>query len=375
MTAKFLIPTLACMLLLAGAGLLILRERGPVAKADAPPGAPLGPPPVTVSSMIARTEAWQTRLAATGSVTAVQGADLSAEVSGIVGQISFTSGADVAAGAVLLRLRPNDDDARLAQLQALASLAAANLARDRKQFQAEAVSRATLDADQSALAADEAQVAAQRAVMAEKVVRAPFAGRLGIRLVDLGQYLTAGTAIVTLQALDPIYVDFNIQQQALSRIAVGQTVSVHVDAWPGRTFMARLSSINSRVNAASRMVMVRAELANHDHALVPGMFAVVAIAVGSPAALVTLPKTAISYNPYGDFIYVLQRRADGRLIAQSRIVTAGPTRGDQVAVLSGIAAGEQVVTAGQLKLRGGAPVTVNNSVQPSDAASPVVPEE
>ena len=371
MKAKVLVPSVLCLALLAGAVLLLARGHLGAAKADAP----VGPPLPTVSSMIARAQPWQTRLRATGSVAAVEGADLSAEVSGIVGEIGFRSGEDVAAGTVLLRLRPNDDDARLAQLQALAGLALSNLARDRKQFQAEAVSRATLDADTSNLAADQAQIAAQRALMAEKVVRAPFAGRLGIRLVDLGQYLTAGTAIVTLQALDPVYVDFNIQQQALGQIAVGQAVSVHVDAWPGRSFTAKLTAINSRVDAASRMVTVRAELPNHDHALVPGMFSVVDISVGAPVPHLTLPQTAISYNPFGDFVYVLRHGANGRLLAHSRIVTTGPARGDQVAVLSGLASGEEVVTAGQLKLRNGAAVLVNNSVQPPDSASPDVREE
>ena len=333
------------------------------------------PPLPTVSTVIAQREPWQARIRATGQVVAVQGADLSAEVSGIVGDISFASGQDVAAGTVLLRLRPNDDDARLAQLQALAALGAANLARDRKQFKAEAVSRATLDADQSNLAAEQAQVAAQRAVMAEKVVRAPFAGRLGIRLVDLGQYMTAGTPIVTLQALDPIYVDFNVAQQALGRLRVGQGVSVHVEGLPDQTFRARLSAINSRLDAASRMATVRAELDNHDHALLPGMFAVVDVDTGAAIARLTLPQAAISFNPYGDFVYVLQRGTDGRLIARSRKVATGAVRGDQVAILSGVAPGEQVVSAGQLKLRSGVAVRVNNSVQPPDSAAPSVADE
>ena len=350
------------------AKLLLLPVMGAVLLAQAPP-AP------TVSTVIARLEPWQAQVRATGQVVAVQGADLSAELSGIVGAISFASGQDVAADTVLLRLRPNDDDARLAQLQALASLGAANLARDRKQFNAEAVSRATLDADQSNLAAEQAQVAAQRAVMAEKVVRTPFAGRLGIRLVDLGQYLTAGTAIVTLQALDPIYVDFNVAQQALGSLHVGQRVAVHVDGWPDRIFMARLSAINSRLDAASRMATVRAELDNHDHALLPGMFAVVDVDTGIATARLTLPQAAISFNPYGDFVYVLQRAADGRLIANSRVVATGAVRGDQVAILSGLAPGEQVVSAGQLKLRSGVAVRIDNSVQPPDSGAPHVADE
>ncbi len=365
--------SLLCLGLLA-AGAWWLRPPHPGARARAAAAAP-AMPAATVSTVRAGEQSWRTSLKATGEVRAVQGADLSAEVSGIVDTISFSSGQDVAAGTVLLRLRANDDDARLAQLQALADLAAANLVRDRRQFDAQAISRATLDADESNLRADQAQVAATRAQMAEKVVRAPFAGRLGIRGVDVGQYLTAGTAIVTLQALDPIYVDFSIQQQALSRLRAGQPVGVTVDAWPGRVFHAVVASINSRVDSASRMVMVRAQLDNHDHALLPGMFAVVEVDTGAPEQHLTLPQSAISYNPYGNFVYVLAPGRHGGLVAQSRVIEIGAVRGDQVLILSGVAAGEQVVTAGQLKLRSGAPVLVDNRVLPSEAASPTPEDE
>ncbi len=373
MRARSLIISLLCLgVLAAGAWWL----RGPHS-AMAGRGVAAAPamPAATVSTVRAGEQSWRTRLKATGEVRAVQGADLSAEVSGIVDTISFSSGQDVAAGSVLLRLRPNDDEARLAQLQALADLAEANLARDRRQFDAQAISRATLDADQSNLRADQAQVAATRAQMAEKVVRAPFAGRLGIRGVDVGQYLTAGTAIVTLQALDPIYVDFSIQQQALSRLRPGQPADVSVDAWPGRVFHAAVASINSRVDSASRMVMVRAELDNHDRALLPGMFAVVEVDTGMPEQRLTLPQSAISYNPYGNFVYVLAPGRHGGLVAQSRVIEIGAVRGDQVSILSGIVRGEQVVTAGQLKLRSGAPVLVDNRVLPSEAASPTPEDE
>ena len=372
MKAKFLLVPLLCLALLAGAAWWMLAARSTSgAKAETTGSEPAA----TVSAAPAVSQAWQTRVQATGDVRAVQGSDLSAEVGGIVESISFTSGQDVAAGTVLLRLRPNDDDARLAQLRAVADLATANLARDRRQFDAQAISRASLDADESNLRADQAQVAAQQAQMEEKIVRAPFAGRLGIREVDVGQFLTAGTPVVTLQALDPIFVDFNIQQQAFGGLSVGQRVGVHVDAWPERSFAARIASINSRVDAASRMVLVRAELDNHDHALVPGMFALVEVETGVAQMHPTVPQAAISYNPYGNFVYVLSRARDGGLTAQSRVIETGPVRGDQVAILSGLAAGEQVVTAGQLKLRSGSRVVVNNSVQPSDAAAPSVQDE
>lgn len=374
MKAKFLAASLCCLAILAAAW----WELAPPAASGARAAIALPahrPPPATVSAIRATRMSWQARVRATGEVRAVQGSDLSAEVAGIVDQIAFSSGQDVAAGTVLLRLRANDDDARLAQLQAVADLASANLVRDRMQFHAQAISRASLDADESNLRASLAQVAGMRAQMAEKVVRAPFAGRLGIRSVDVGQYLTAGTAVVTLQALDPIYVDFNIQQQALGGLAAGQAVEVHVDAWPGRVFRAVIASINSRVDASSRMVLVRAGLDNHDHALLPGMFAIVQVSTGAPQPRVTVPQSAISYNPYGNFVYVVSRGADGGLSAQSRTVETGATRGDQVSIVSGVADGEQVVTAGQLKLRQGSPVVVDNSVQPSDNPSPVMQDE
>ncbi len=372
MRARSLIVSLLCLGLLAGGAWWLRAPHGTAAARTAGAGSM---PAATVSTVRAGMQSWRTRLKATGEVRAVQGADLSAEVSGIVDTISFSSGQDVAAGTVLLRLRSDDDDARLAQLQALADLAAANLARDRRQFDAQAISRATLDADESNLRADQAQVAATRAQMAEKVVRAPFAGRLGIRAVDVGQYLTAGTAIVPLQALDPIYVDFSIQQQALSRLRAGQPVDVTVDAWPGRAFRASVASINSRVDSASRMVTVRAQLDNHDHALLPGMFAVVEVDTGAPAPHLTLPQSAVSYNPYGNFVYVLAPGPHGGLVAQSRAIEIGAARGDQVSILSGVSPGEQVVTAGQLKLRSGAPVLVDNRVQPSEAAAPTPEDE
>ncbi len=340
--------------------------------------APAAERPQVVSAVTVRRAPWQDRIEAFGQVRAVQGADLSAEVPGIVDSIDFQSGSDVAAGTVLLRLRANDDDARLATLQATADLWAANVARDQRQFDAQAISRATLDLDNANLRSYRAQVAAQQALMQEKVVRAPFAGRLGIRAVDLGQYLVAGTPIVSLQALDPIYVDFNLPQQQVGEVAAGQPVAVRVDSFPGRVFDARVLAVDSRIDAASRMASVRASLPNPHHALLPGMFATVGLVQGPPRDAVTVPQTAISYNPYGDFVYVLEQAPGGpagALAANSRVVTLGEARGDRVVVLTGLRPGEVVVTAGQVKLRQGALVRVDNSVQPQDQLNPDPPEE
>jgi membrane fusion protein (multidrug efflux system) len=329
-------------------------------------------PPV-VSTTVAHFSDWQDRLQAVGTIRAVRGADLAAEVAGVVDTVGFDSGHDVEAGTVLLRLRPNDDEARLADLQAAAQLAAENLARDTKQFHAQAVSQASMDADESHLLSARAQVAQQQALMAEKVVRAPFAGRLGLRLVDQGQYLAAGTTIVTLQALDPLFVDFYLPQQALADVRVGDAAELRVDTYPGRVFHATISAISPKLDPASRMLSVRATLPNPDHALLPGMFANVAMDVGPVHRYITLPNAAIVYNPYGSLVYVV---VSGKPATVHQVlIRTGATRGDQVAVTQGLSDGETVVTAGQIKLRQGSAITVNNTVQPLDEAAPHPPEE
>jgi membrane fusion protein (multidrug efflux system) len=314
--------------------------------------------PQTVSTTIAAASSWQSRTQALGTLRAVRGADLAAQASGVVDKIHIESGAEVAAGAVLLILKPNDDPAKLAQAQAQAELAAITLKRDQEQLEAQAVSQATVDTDASNLKAARAQVAAQQALIEEKVVRAPFAGRLGIRLVDEGQYLAAGTTVVTLQALDPIFIDFYVPQQALARLKVKQAVSATVDAYPGVAFIGNVASVNSKVDTASRNVQIRASFANADRRLVPGMYANVDI----------------------DDVYLVQKngtddKGNPKLTVLQHFVKLGETRGDQVAVLSGIAAGDEVVTAGQMKLRNGSSVVINNKILPSSDSNPTPPNE
>jgi membrane fusion protein, multidrug efflux system len=336
--------------------------------------------PQTVSTTIAATTGWQSRTQALGTLRAVRGADLAAQASGVVDKLHIESGAEVAAGTVLLVLKPNDDPAKLAQLQAQAELASITLKRDQEQLEAQAVSQATVDTDASNLKAARAQVVAQQALIEEKVVRAPFAGRLGIRLVDEGQYLAAGTTVVTLQALDPIFIDFYVPQQALARLKVKQAVSATVDAYPGVTFTGNIASLNSKVDTASRNVQMRASFANADRRLVPGMYANVDIDDGDPSTQVTLPQSAITYNPYGNTVYLVQKggtddKGQPKLTVLQRFVKLGETRGDQVAVTSGVAAGDEVVTAGQMKLRNGSPVVVNNKVVPTSDSNPTPPNE
>jgi membrane fusion protein (multidrug efflux system) len=333
----------------------------------------------TVATTVATTSSWQPTLSSVGSVVAVNGASLSAEVAGIVDTIDFTSGEDVPAGALLLTLRPNNDPAVLAQLQATAALDEINYQRDEKQFRANAVAQSQVDTDRANLQAAQAQVQAQQALMAEKHIRAPFAGRLGIREVDVGQYLAVGTAIVTLQQLNPLYVDFYLPQQALSQLQVGQTVDVSIDAFPGQTFPAKISALDAVVDTTSRSLQVRATLPNDNLLLRPGMFASVKVDIGAPHELITLPQTALTYNPYGTTVYTVQHQTGpnnkAALTAQQVFVTTGDTRGDQVAVLTGLQPGAEVVTAGQLKLRNGTPIVVNNDVTPPDSPNPTPPNE
>ncbi len=301
---------------------------------------------------------------------------MSLEVSGVVELISFNSGDDVAEGAQLLKLRTADDVAKLESLQAMAALSGITYERDQKQFKMQAVSQATLDTDSANLKNARAQVVQQQAIIDKKILRAPFAGHLGIRAVDLGQYLGPGTVIVTLQALDPIFVDFFVPQQAVDQVRLDQAVTVHVDAYKGETFTGKIAAINPKVDAGSRNVQVRASLKNSDHRLLPGMYATVEIATGSPQNYVTLPETAITYNPYGDTVYLVDSKgtdAAGKpqLTARQTFVTLGPTRGDQIAILKGVEDGDNVVTAGQIKLHNGSVVLIDNSVTPTADAAPV----
>jgi membrane fusion protein (multidrug efflux system) len=333
-----------------------------------------GQPPQTVSTTKAAYAQWQSEDRAVGTVRAVRGADLAPEVAGIVQAIRFQSGDRVKAGAPLLQLNADADTARLKALEAAAALAQSTYMRDQEQFKVKAVSQATLDADAANVKGAKAQVEEQQALLAKKLIRAPFSGRAGIRAVDLGQYLSPGTKIVTLQALDPVFVDFLVPQVALGRYRIGQKVSVATDSFPGEAFEGHVAALDAKVEAATRNVKVRATVRNPKQHLLPGMFATVQTLLGGPQKLLTLPQTAISFNPYGNTVFVLEEKkgADGKtqLLAQQKFVTTGATRGDQVAVLAGLKEGDTVVTSGQIKLRSGAAVLVNNDIQPSNDAAP-----
>jgi membrane fusion protein (multidrug efflux system) len=332
-------------------------------------------PPVTVTTMPAERKPWQPEVTAVGTLRAVRGVDVTTEIAGLVRTLHFTSGNDARAGQVLVQLNADSDIAQLHSLEAAAELAATVYDRDRLQYEAQAISKATLDADAADLKSKRAQVSQQAAIVEKKTIRAPFGGRLGITTVNPGQYLNPGDKIVTLQSIDPIYIDFMLPQQQLSRIAVGQEMSLVTDSFPGRTFQGRISAIDPRVDPATRNVQVEATLGNPKRELLPGMFGSVTVRAGTPRTYLTLPQTAVSFNPYGATVYIVQqtgKRPDGSpvLTVRQTFVKTGETRGDQVAVLSGVKAGEVVVTSGQLKLRNGSEVIVNNKVRPRDDAAP-----
>jgi len=333
-----------------------------------------GIPPQTVSTAKAQLTEWQGEFQAVGTLRAVRGADLAPELPGLITAIHFQSGQEVAEGAPLVQLNNESDVARLQSLLASVELAEANYDRDQKQLAIQAVSQAVVDADAATLKSAKAQVAEQRALVAKKLVRAPFAGRLGIRAVDVGQYVNAGTKLVTLQALDPVYVDFFAPQKSLGRVALGQKMVLKTDAFQGQQFPGEVSSIDPKIDPATRNVQVRATVRNPKRSLLPGMFATVVIASGGPQRFLTLPQTAVSYNPYGDTVFVVEesKGKDDKvgLVVQQKFITTGEARGDQVAILSGIKEGDTVVTAGQIKLRSGSPVIVNNAIVPTNESAP-----
>ena len=337
----------------------------------------LSNPPQTVSTMVVASTEWRSQIEAVGTVRAVNGANLSGQVSGIVSALHFESGADVKKGDLLIELASADDVAHLAALKATAALAKITYDRDRALAKTNAVSQQAVDTDEGNLKNAQALVAQQQALVDYKSIRAPFAGRLGIRQVDLGQYLAAGTAFVTLQQLDPIYADFFVPQQALAKVKVGQAVTAKVDTYPGRSFAGKILAINSIVDPATRNVQIRASFPNENNLLLPGMFATVDIDTAAPEKFVTLPQTAIAYNSYGDIVYVVDDKgkdANGQpqLVARQTFVTVSATRGDQVAVTSGVKDGDTIVTTGQIKLHNGTPVHVNNAVQPANNPNPKV---
>ena len=333
------------------------------------------PPPEAVTTIVAREERWPATLAAIGTVAAVRGVTVSADLPGIVEAIAFSSGQAVKEGEVLVQLDTRQERAQLTAAEAQRDLSHSNLERMRSLTADRIVAQAEFDQAEAANKTAEANTGEIRATIGRKTIRAPFAGVLGLRQVNLGQYLTGGAPIVSLQSMSPIYVNFSVPQQQVARLKVGTPVGVVTEDARART-SGRVTAIDSVVDQGTRNAQVQATFPNADGKLRPGMFVQATAALGTSAAVVTLPASAINYAPFGDSVFVVAdlkspAGATYRGVAQ-RFVKLGDARGDQIAVLSGVKAGDEVVTSGVFKLRNGAAVQVNNTVQPSNDSAPKV---
>jgi membrane fusion protein (multidrug efflux system) len=351
------------------------------------------PQPQTVTTTVVSALEWQPQLTSVGTVTAVRGVDISSEVAGQVRKINFKSGQNVHAGEVLVQLNADSEIAQMNALRAAAELSAITLKRDQAQLEAEAVSQAQVDNDTADLKSKNAQLAQQQALVTKKTIHAPFAGRVGITAINPGQYLNPGDKIVTLQAIDPIYVDFFLPQRQVGMVSVGQVIDARSDAYADKVFRGKITAINPKLDTTTRNVQVQATIANPKHLLLPGMFANAIIDVGEKQRYLTLPQTAITYNPYGSIVFIVKpatakgnapaspkekapaAQAGAGLEVQQAFVITGDTRGDQVAITKGLKEGQTVVTSGQIKLKNGSPVVVDNKVQPANNPNPTPQEQ
>lgn len=343
-------------------------------------------PAVTVSAVAAAQQRWGNDSEAVGTVAAINGIDVTAESGGVVRSIEFDAGQPVRAGAVLVRLNTANEEAVLKALEGAARLAQAQAQRWQELGRDQLVALDDVQTRATAAATARAQVEAQRALIAQKTVRAPFSGVLGIRRVNLGQFISPGTAVVSLQQLDPVFVNFTLPEQLAGKLAEGTAIQARVDALPGRTFDGRITAVDPQVDPATRNFTAQATLANTDGALRPGSFVRVGFDIGGMRDAIVIPQTAVSFNPYGNAVFVITKVArkpgetDARgnplsgdkFIVTQRFIKTGATRGDLIEVVSGLKPGEQVVTSGLLKLRNGSEVVVDNTVQPTAEARPQV---
>jgi membrane fusion protein (multidrug efflux system) len=337
-------------------------------------GAAFQPPPEAVTTIIATQHKWPATLSVIGTVAAVQGVTVSADLPGTVEKILFDSGQAVAAGEVLATLDTRQERAQLSAIEAQRELARTTFDRMQGLLNEGVISRAEFDRATAELRQSDAQTAEVRAVIERKTIRAPFAGVLGLRQVNLGQYLAGGDALVTLQSLQPIYVNFGVPQQSMAQVPVGRAVKVTTEDAAGTEWTGRVTAIDAGVDEATRNLQVQATLANPGGKLRPGMFVQTVVELGPRQSVVALPASAISYAPYGDSVFVVTDLTgdDGKTYrgVRQQFVKLGPARGDQVAILSGVNPGDEVVTSGVFKLRNGMPVQIDNSVQPENNPAP-----
>jgi len=332
------------------------------------------PPPEAVTSVVVHPEQWPSTTGVIGTMEAVHGVMVSSDLPGTVTKINFDSGKSVREGEVLVELDTREERAQLAALEAQRDLAKINYGRWEQLVKEGVVSRLEYDQATAQQKQTEANVGAIRATIERKTIRAPFSGTLGIRKINLGQYLSAGTAVVQLQALNPIYVNFGLPQQALGQVRVGRNLRVTSEDLPGKVFTGKVTALDSVVDETTRNVQIQATLANPEGKLQPGMFVQVEVALGASRSVVPLPASAVSYAPYGNSVFVITDLKDPkghtyRGVRQQFIKVDG-SRGDQVAVVSGLNPGDEVVTSGVFKLRNGAAVQVNNKVQPGNNPAP-----
>jgi membrane fusion protein (multidrug efflux system) len=322
--------------------------------------AAMPPPPAVVAAARVRSETWQPFLQAVGSLVAIQGVYVTNEVAGLVEKINFKSGQRVDKGALLLQLEDSVDQAELNGLLAEQRLAELQFERAERLLKQKSVSRSVYDEARAQLDNARARVASKRAALQKKQIRAPFSGQLGIRQVDLGEYLAPGSPIVLLQALDPIYLNYSLPGRYFSTLSPGQKVTLKVQAYSDQTFTGRITAINPGIDPENRNVQVQATLDNPKHHLRPGMFAEVRTLLPEREQVLTLPRTAITYNPYGDMVFII-REKKGDLVVQQQQVQTGKVRGGRVEIVKGLQTDERVVSAGHMKLRNGQRVQISNT--------------
>ena len=332
-------------------------------------------PPTTVSSVSVKEEDWAPRLTAVGSISAVQGAVVSAELAGVVSEINFENGGEAKKGEVLMKLDVSQEEALLRSAEAEAQLARTDLERARDLAMKKVVSTAELDSAQSKFRRLSAVVDQMHSSITKKTLIAPFDGQLGIRLVNVGQMINAGQQVVPLTSLDPVFVDFALPQQYLGKLTPGLEVHVTTDSIPGRVFDGKLTAINSMVDSSTRNITLQATLGNSDHALRPGMFAKAEVMLPEKQKALVVPGSAISYAPFGDSVFVIEKKKDEKSGKESQVirqqfVRVGEARGDLVAITQGLKAGETIVSTGVFKLRNGMAVTINNDLAPNPQANP-----
>jgi membrane fusion protein (multidrug efflux system) len=370
MAKRMIVMLTATALFVAGLGFVKFRQiQSAIAQ-----GAAFQPPPEAVTTIVAHQEEWSASVSSIGTVAAVQGVTVSADLPGTVERIAFESGTAVREGEVLALLDTRQEQAQLTAAEAQRDLARLNFERMQGLLNERVISQSEFDRATAEQRQGDARVGEIRAAIARKTIRAPFSGVLGIRRVNLGQYLSGGDALVTLQSLNPIYVNFGVPQQSSSQMRVGRTVRITSDSLPGVEFSGRVTAIDSIVDQATRNIQVQATLANPGGKLRPGMFVQAEAGVGGASTIVALPASAISYAPFGDSVFVVTdlKNPAGQSYrgVRQQFVKLGPARGDQIAVTSGVKAGDEVVTSGLFKLRNGAAVVINNKVKPTNSPKP-----